>query len=82
MQHIASHSIGIKLGSLTWLDRHDGSWWGTFANYDRTGRLPNGAESPLPYGGKYNTTLVKLGEDWQGWRAGSSRWPCSTSSRR
>jgi hypothetical protein len=70
MKHIGSHSIGIRLGSLTWLDRHDGHWWGTFANYDRVGRNPDGTNSPLPYGGKYNTTLVKFDENWQvlqGW---------------
>lgn len=70
MKHIGSHSIGIRLGSLTWLDKHDGYWWGTFANYDRTGRLPNGQDSGQPYGGKYNTTLVKFDENWQvlqGW---------------
>ena len=53
MKHIGSHSIGIRLGSLTWLDKHDGHWWGTFANYDRTGRNPDGTNSTLPYGGKH-----------------------------
>jgi hypothetical protein len=70
LKHIGSHSIGIRLGSLTWLDKHDGHWWGTFANYDRTGRLPDGTNSTLPYGGKYNTTLVKFDANWQvleGW---------------
>ena len=70
MKHIGSHSIGIRLGSLTWLDKHDGHWWGTFANYDRTGRLPDGTNTTLPYGGKYNTTLVKFDANWQvleGW---------------
>jgi hypothetical protein len=64
MKHIASHSVGIRLGSLTWLDKHDGHWWGTFANYDRTGRNPDGSNSPLPYGGKINTTLVKFDRHW------------------
>jgi hypothetical protein len=70
MKHIGSHSLGIRLGSLTWLDKHDGHWWGTFANYDRTGRNPDGTNSTLPYGGKINTTLVKFDRDWQvkeGW---------------
>jgi hypothetical protein len=65
MKHIGSHSIGIRLGSLTWLDKHDGHWWGTFANYDRVGRNPDGSNSTLPYGGKINTTLVKFDRDWQ-----------------
>ena len=65
MKHIGSHSMGIRLGSLTWLDKHDGHWWGTFANYDRTGRNPDGTNSTLPYGGKINTTVVKFDRDWQ-----------------
>ena len=35
MEHVDSHSFGIFRGSLTWLDRHEGDWWATFANYDR-----------------------------------------------
>jgi len=65
MKHIGSHSLGIRLGSLTWLDKHDGHWWGTFANYDRTGRNPDGTNSTLPYGGKINTTMVKFDRNWQ-----------------
>lgn len=65
MKHIGSHSLGIRLGSLTWLDKHDGHWWGTFANYDRVGRNPDGTNSTLPYGGKINTTLVKFDRNWQ-----------------
>jgi len=34
MEHIESHSFGIQLGSLTWIDRHEGFWWGGFGNYD------------------------------------------------
>lgn len=70
LEHLGSHSIGIRLGSLTWLDKHDGFWWGTFANYDRTGRLPDGTNVDLPYGVKYNSTLVKFDRNWQvleGW---------------
>lgn len=70
LDHLGSHSIGIRLGSLTWLDHHAGHWYGTFASYDRTGRLPDGTNSDLPYGVKYNSTLVKLDKNWQvleGW---------------
>lgn len=65
MQHIGSHSLGIRLGSLTWLDKHDGHWWGTFANYDVLGKNPDGSASTLPYGGKINTTMVKFDRNWQ-----------------
>ncbi len=69
MRHIGSHSIGILLGSLTWLDRHDGYWWGTFANYNKEAKLPDGSPAGVPYaintGGNINTTLVKFNQDWQ-----------------
>ncbi|HEY0464182.1 MAG TPA: hypothetical protein VGC79_08240 [Polyangiaceae bacterium] len=75
MKHIGSHSIGIGLGSLTWLDQHDGSWYGAFANYDKTGQLPSGANTSLPYAsvpdlGKISSTVVRFNSDWQvveGW---------------
>ena len=35
MEHIGTHSFGIRWGSLTWVDWHDGHWWMTFANYDQ-----------------------------------------------
>lgn len=61
MQHVDSHSFGILLGSLTWLDRRDnGEWWGTFANYNRVF-----GKSPLAYGNKYRTTVVRFAEDWR-----------------
>ena len=59
MEHIATHSFGrIGPGSFTWLDYHDGYWWGTFANYDRLG------PDDQPYGGKTNTTLAKFDGQW------------------
>lgn len=39
LDHIDSHSFGISDGSLTWMDWHDGSWWGCFAHYDGKGGL-------------------------------------------
>ena len=65
MEHVGSHSFGINYGSLTWLDRHDGSWWATFANYNRVFD-----RSPVAYGNKYNTMMVQLDDDFrfvQGW---------------
>jgi len=60
LDHIDTHSFGIDRGSFTWLDFHDGSWWGGFANYNRVfGR------SPIAYGNKYNTQVVRFGDDWR-----------------
>lgn len=60
MQHIDSHSLGVMLGSFTWLDRHEGEWWGTFANYDIVQR--GMAE---PYGKTSNTVMVQFDDDFQ-----------------
>lgn len=60
MRHVSSHSFGINRGSLTWLDRHDGFWWGAFANYDK---VQNG--QVLPYGHTNNTQVVKLDDDFR-----------------
>jgi hypothetical protein len=61
MRHIESHSLGIERGSLTWLDRDSqGVWWGTFANYNRVFD-----KSPIAYGNKYNTQLVRFDADWR-----------------
>jgi len=55
MQHVGTHSFGVRWGSLTWVDWHDGHWWMTFANYDQK----IGPED-TPYGRKENTVMVKL----------------------
>jgi hypothetical protein len=55
MEHVGSHSFGIRWGSLTWVDWHQGHWWMTFANYDRL--LGPGK---TPYGHKANTVMVKF----------------------
>lgn len=55
LAHAGSHSFGVMLGSLTWLDYHDDSWWATFANYDR---VQPGATQP--YGTTAATTLVRM----------------------
>ena len=61
MKHIESHSLGIERGSLTWLDRDaHGVWWGAFANYNRVFD-----KSPIAYGNKYNTQIVRFDADWQ-----------------
>ncbi|WP_374089498.1 hypothetical protein [Methylomicrobium lacus] len=60
LQHIRTHRLDRpEWGSLTWLDYHDGCWWGTFAHYDRVG--PDGK----PYGGgKSKAILAKFDSDW------------------
>lgn len=57
LQHIGSHSFGIRWGSCTWVDRHNGNWWAVFAHYQRFKKVT----------GKDNrwTTLVKFTDDWQ-----------------
>lgn len=70
MEHVDTHSLGIQFGSLTWIDYHDGSFWGTFANYDNTGRAVLGDAQITPYGNKLNTQVVRFDEDWrvvEGW---------------
>ena len=60
MEHVGTHSFGIRWGSLTWVDWHEGYWWMTFANYDRL--LGPGK---TPYGHKVNTVMVKFTKDFQ-----------------
>lgn len=61
LDHLESHSFGIQIGSFTWVDQApDGSWWGGFANYNRVFD-----RSPIAYGNKYNTQVVKFDADWQ-----------------
>jgi hypothetical protein len=60
MQHVGSHSLGIDRGSLTWIDRHDGSWWAGFANYDV---VPDGQTEP--YGETENTQIVRMDDRFQ-----------------
>jgi hypothetical protein len=60
MAHVASYSFGIRIGSFTWLDRHGGFWWGTFANYNR---IQPGAQAP--YGYTMNTQMVKMDDRFQ-----------------
>ena len=60
LEHVESHSLGIDRGSLTWLSNHDGVWYGTFANYNRVFD-----RSPVAYGNKYTTQLVRFDANWQ-----------------
>ena len=60
LQHIESHSFGVMLGSFTWLDRYNGSWWGAFANYDIVQR-----EMTQPYGETRYTVMVQFDDDFE-----------------
>jgi hypothetical protein len=60
MERVGSHSFGVRWGSLTWVDWHDGHWWMTFANYDQ--KIGPG---DTPYGGKENTVVVELTERFE-----------------
>ncbi len=60
LEHVGSHSFGIRWGSLTWADWHDGHWWMGFANYDRL--LGPGK---TPYGHKVNTVLIQFTKDFR-----------------
>ena len=34
MAHLRSIPLGVRDGSLTWIERHGGQWWAVLANYD------------------------------------------------
>ncbi len=57
LAHVATHSFGIRLGSLTYAERHHGFWWACFANYNDAGTTP-GFDQRWTYFGKFN-------DDWQ-----------------
>ena len=57
MTHLRTVAIGPGIGSLTWVDRHDGFWWAMFANYDAKGGEPNRDHRW--------TTLVKYDDQWR-----------------
>jgi hypothetical protein len=61
LDHLETRSFGIQIGSFTWLDQDaTGVWWGGFANYNRVFD-----KSPVAYGNKYNTQVVRFTPDWQ-----------------
>lgn len=57
LHHVRSVALGLGTGSLTWIERHDGAWWGMFANYG--GR---GGEAPRDH---RHTTLVRFDDQWR-----------------
>ena len=80
LEHLDTHSFGIRLGSLTWVDKGpDGSWYGTFANYNRVFD-----KSQIAYGNKYNTQVVRFDANWQpveGWTIPEEIVESSTTCR-
>lgn len=57
LAHVETRSFGPMIGSLTWLDRRDGSWYACFAHYANRAREPSRDPSW--------TTLVRFDENWQ-----------------
>ncbi|WP_293901712.1 hypothetical protein [Phenylobacterium sp.] len=57
LAHLRTISLGHQPGSLTWVDRRDGSWWAGFANYDGRGGEP-GRDHRL-------TALVRFDDRWR-----------------
>lgn len=56
MRHVRSISLGVRDGSLTWVERHNGRWWAGFANYD----------APRGHLGRTHrdTRIVNFNDDW------------------
>ncbi|MGB3469318.1 MAG: hypothetical protein WBA51_00680 [Erythrobacter sp.] len=71
LEHIGSHALGAVAGSLTWLDRHDGSNWAGFAEYDEKGGTPGRDHR---WG-----QIVRYDDDWR--RVGGYILPDSVLSR-
>ncbi|WP_197976413.1 hypothetical protein [Sphingomonas sp. CFBP 13720] len=57
LAHRRTVSLGQQIGSLTWVDRHDGAWWAMFANYD-----VKGAELGRDH---RHTLLVRFDDQWR-----------------
>ncbi len=57
LAHRRSVALGPGRGSLTWVERRDGAWFATFANYDGTG-----GEPPRDH---RHTVLVRFDDDWR-----------------
>jgi hypothetical protein len=71
MTHTRTIPIGPGIGSLTWVDHHDGFWWAMFANYDAKGGEPNRDHRW--------TTLVKFDDQWR--RVGAWALPAAVLER-
>jgi hypothetical protein len=56
MRHLRSIPLGVRDGSLTWVERHQGRWWALLANYD----------PPRSHGGRSHrdTRIALFNDDW------------------
>jgi hypothetical protein len=62
LAHVATRSLGIRLGSLTWAEPRDGFWWACFANYNAQGTTP-GFDNRWTFLGKFDDKWQML-ESW------------------
>lgn len=71
LRHLRSVPLGVRLGSLTWVERHAGFWWAGFANYD----------PPIGEPGHDHrwTQVAKLDDQWR--QVGGYRFPDSVLER-
>lgn len=71
LTHRRSVPLGPGRGSLTWVERREGAWFATFANYDGTGGEPARDH-------RY-TTLVRFDDDWR--QTGAWSFPATVLER-
>jgi len=57
LEHVGSHSFGVRWGSCTWIDRHNGAWWAAFAPYDQF-KEATGKDASW-------STLVEFDSNWR-----------------
>lgn len=71
LRHLGSHPLPDAPGSATWVARHGGAWWVTFAHYaGRGGVAGKGPEA---------TRLVRFDDDWRA--TGSWNYPAPLIER-
>jgi len=63
MEHVDTHSLGIFVGSATWVEFRDNSWWVCFAHY-------KGKNNDEPTRDPRWTSLIRFDKQWRqtgGW---------------
>jgi hypothetical protein len=71
LQHVRSHAFGLDTGSLTWLERFDGSYWAVFGHYNGKGGEPGTTND--------RTALVRFDREFR--REGGYAFPKSVIDR-